>query len=134
MRLILYIVIIALVFFAPVKWTDVADLLPIETVAVYKEEGSVVLETDSGYKGVGQDAQKALENLKEKTPAIIYLDTAKYLVVAEDAKEQIQELKGYLKEKIRIYIADVRGYVKEASKYLQTHENLPENTMSQKEK
>ena len=134
MRWILYIVILALLLLAPLERADVAKLLPIETVAVYKEQGNVALETDTKHKGIGKNAIEALENLKKTTPSLVYLDTAKYLVVSEDTKDQIEELKGYLKDKIRVCIADVRGQVREASKYLEAHGNLPKNTSFQKEK
>ena len=134
MRWILYVVILALLFLAPLERADVAKLLPIETVAVYKEQGQVVMETDTKHKGVGRNAEEALESLKENTPAIVYLDTAKYLVVAEDVKDQIAQLKSYLKDRVCVCIADIRGQVAEASKYLEAHGNLPENTSFQKEK
>ncbi|MBO5836334.1 MAG: hypothetical protein J6Q92_00390 [Oscillospiraceae bacterium] len=134
MRWILYIVILALLFLAPLERVDVAKLLPIETVAVYEEAGSVVMETDTKHKGVGKDAMEALESLKKNTPAIVYLDTAKYLVVAEEVKDQIAQLRGQLKDRVCICIADIRGRVKEASKYLQAHGNLPENKSFQNEK
>ena len=134
MRWILYVVILALLFLAPLERADVAKLLPIETVAVYKQQEQVVLETDTKHKGIGQTVTKALEDLKKNTPAIVYLDTAKYAVISEAAMEELDALKGYLKDKIHIVVADVRGQVKEASRYLNAHGKLPENTSSQNDK
>lgn len=120
MRRILYGVILLAAFFAPVERLDVAKLLPVEAVAIYLEEGAVVLETDSEERGRGDTVQAALENLKQNATKIIYLDTARYLLVAENAQAQAQELLQYLKPSVRqgTYAG---GDVKEEAKYLDAH-------------
>ena len=117
---ILYAVILALLFLAPLERLDVAKLLPVEAVAIYLEEGEVVLETDSEDQGRGDTVQAALENLKQNATKIIYLDTARYLLVAENAQAQAQELLQYLKPSVQqgIYAG---GDVKEEAKYLDAH-------------
>ena len=82
MRRILYGVILLAAFFAPVERLDVAKLLPVEAVAIYLEEGQVVLETDSEDRGRGDTVQAALENLKQNATKIIYLDTARRAIAA----------------------------------------------------
>lgn len=126
MRVVMYIVILSLLFLAPLERTDVAKLLPIEAVAVYKENGEVVLETDTKHRGSGDDATKALENLKSVTPAIVYLDTAEFLILAEDTVSEIEGLRMYLKPRVKVCVADGRGRVKDMAKYLEIHGNLPE--------
>lgn len=121
MRIIMYIVILALLFLAPIERMDVADLLPIEAVAVYAEDGKVVLETDTENIGRGENAVKALENLKETTAAVVYLDTAEYLIVSEETEEQIAELRKFLKPSVQVCIADAKGRVKDVAKYVDIH-------------
>ena len=120
MRCILYCIILLLAFFAPVDRLDVAKLLPVEAVAIYLEDEMVVLETDTEDQGRGDTVHSALEDLKEKATKIIYLDTARYLLVAEDAEAQAQELLQYLKPSVRkgVYAG---GSVKEEAKYLDAH-------------
>ena len=60
MRRILYVLILVLAFIAPVDRLDIAKLQPIEAVAVYLEEGEVVLETDTGDLGRGATEELAL--------------------------------------------------------------------------
>lgn len=134
MRILLYVVILALLFFAPLEKKDVAKLLPIEAVAVYMEQNEVTLETDTEYKGRGADVASALDNLKENTPAVIYLDTAEYLIISEDALSEIETLKKFLKPNVRVCVADVCGRVKDAAKYLEVHGNLPKIKNWKKEK
>ena len=123
MKALLYGLIIALTFLAPVERLDVENLLPIEAVALYYEDGRLTLETDSGHKGAGDTLQDALKDLKERTPARIYLDTAGYLMVAPEAKNQIGGMKSYLGGRTKVTVWDVRGQVKVAMLYLKTHGN-----------
>lgn len=120
MRKILYILIIALVFFAPVRRLDIAKLEPIEAVAVEISGNDIILKTDSGRQGRGATVSEALENLKANTPSVVYLDTARYLLISEKAWHMAEEIKGFLKENIEVakyYGAEV----KQELEYLQAH-------------
>ena len=122
MRILLYVLILAALFFAPVERLDVAKLEPVQAVAVYKENGLVVLETDTEDKGRGKTAEEALENMTQNTPSVIYLDTAEYLLVAEEAKGDAEALRQYLRPSVKV--ADYfGGSVKEAAKYVAVHGN-----------
>lgn len=128
MRILLYIVILAAMLFAPVDRLDIAKLEPVEAVAVYMEDGQVVLQTDGESIGIGNTAQEALAELKENTLAVIYLDTADYLLVGEGAENAAQDLRQYLRESVQIGKYN-GGNVKEEAKYLDVHGNAakPEN-------
>lgn len=120
MKFILYAVIIALSLFAPVTRLDIAKLSPVEAVAVYKEYGQVVLKTDEENEGRGENVHLALADLKKKASVIIYLDTARYLLVGEGAEAEAAALQAYLKESVLVgnYAG---GDVKEEAKYLDVH-------------
>lgn len=120
MRVILYILILALLLLAPAERLDVAKLLPVEAVAVYMDGSVVVLETDTENLGRGETAEKALEDLKKNTAAIIYLDTAEYLLVGEEAESHSQQLKAYLKPSVKVGGYN-GGSVKDKAKYLDAH-------------
>ncbi len=121
MRKILYAAILILTYFAPVKRLDIAELLPVEAVAVYTDGIQVVLETDTQNIGRGGTVEQALADLKEKTSAVIYLDTAEYLLVSEDAISTLDKLSEFLKPSVKVSLIDARGKVKEASEYLRVH-------------
>ncbi len=125
MRKLLYIVILGLLFLAPLERMDVAKLLPIQAVAVYMNDGAVVLETDTEDKGRGDSVSNALEDLKKATPAVVYLDTAEFLLVSEDAVTCVEELKNYLKPSVKVCVCAAAGRVKDVAKYLDVHGNLP---------
>jgi hypothetical protein len=120
MRKLLYAAILLAVFFAPVRRVDIAKLQPVEAVALYVQDNVVVLETDTESIGVGKTVDEAFRNLKECTPAVIYLDTARYLLVSENAKELQNQIYPYLKENVITGVYNGTG-VKEEAKYLDAH-------------
>ena len=122
MKKLLYICIIALSVHAPVKRLDIAKLLPVESVAIIRHGGEVVLKTDTGDIGCGLDAAHALADLKENATQVIYLDTARYLLVGEDATSDADQLRKYLKR--NIYLGTYAGGdVQEETRYLDAHQN-----------
>lgn len=136
MRKLLYVAILALTCFAPVEPLDIAELLPVEAVAVYTDGNQIVLETDTKNIGRGETVKQALEDLKEKTPAVIYLDTAEHLLVSEDAQPMLAEMSEFLKPTVKVSKYDAREHVKEASQYLRVHpdyKTLKEILSEQKE-
>ena len=120
MRKILYAVLLIAAFLVPVKRLDISKLIPVEAVAIYLDAGQVVLKTDTENIGRGDTVELALQDLKEKAQQIIYLDTARYLLVAEDAGSQAQVLRTYLKPSVQVG-SYAGGDVKEEAKYLDAH-------------
>ena len=125
MRRVLYVALLIPLFFVPLNRVNVADLLPVEAVAVYMDGDQVVLETDTEHKGTGETAEKALTALKENTPAVVYLDTAEYLLVSPDAVEQVEGLRPHLKPSVKVYVCKAAGKVKIAVEYLEIQGDLP---------
>ena len=125
MRLVLYAVILALALVAPVKPLDVAKLQPVEAVAVFVENGRVVLETDTAHTGFGTTVLQALESLKQNTSKVVYLDTAEYLLVSENTIDQVESLRQFLKPSVRVCVCEARGRVKDAAEYLNVHQKSP---------
>lgn len=125
MRKVLYVVILGLLLFAPVKRLDIANLQPVQTIAVYTEPGAVVLETDTHNIGRGATVADAVLNLERNTPGVIYLDTAEYLLVSKDAQKYVDALRGYLRPSVRISDWKREIAVDIAAKYLSKTNNLP---------
>ena len=125
MRTVIYIVLLGLLFFAPVEPANLTDLLPAEAVAVYVIGEKVFVETDTGEKGEGVDAIRAIMNLKNKTPGIVYLDTAEYLMFSEEALGFAEQLRGVLKPSVKVCVCDAGGRVAEQMHHLSVHGNLP---------
>lgn len=124
-RVLLYIGILALLFAAPVASADVGKLRPVQVVSVYKEKGWVVIETDTEDKGYGTSGLQALQNLKDTSNGIIYLDTAEYLLITDATAEVAEELRQHLKAGVRLCMAAKHLELKEVSRFLGVHGRLP---------
>ncbi len=125
MRRLLYFVILLALVFAPLNRVEIAQLLPIEAVAVYMDGEEVVLETDTAHTGKGATVSQALESLKKNTPKVVYLDTARYLLVAKNAVGQVDSLRQFLKPSVRVCVCEAEGMVKEALEYVEIHQKPP---------
>lgn len=122
MKILLYIVILGAMFLAPVQRLDIAKLEPVEAVAVYMDGEEVVLQTDTETIGKGRTAPEALVDLKQNALGVIYLDTADYLLIGENAEKAAMELCKYLRPAVQtgVYCG---GDVKEEATYLDVHGN-----------
>ena len=122
MRVLLYIVILVAMLFAPVDRLDIAKLEPVEAVAVYTEDGRITLQTDGEDIGRGATAREALADLKQNAPSVIYLDTADYLLIGDGGEDAAQELRQYLRYSIQIGKYN-GGNIREEAKFLDIHNN-----------
>ena len=120
-RIIIYCIVLAAVLLIPVKHLDVGNLEPVQAVWVYEENARIVLKTDTNDKGSGNTVAEALQNLEENCLGIIYLDTAEFLLVAENMESRIPELKAYLKGSVKVCQWDGEGSVEAAARYMDAH-------------
>ena len=125
MRKLLYVLLLVPLFFVPLHRVNVGNLLPVEAVAVYKAGDRVVLETDTDHMGKGRTLQEALADLKENVSAVIYLDTTTYLLISENALDQIESLRKVLKPSVKVSVCNAKGSVKDTVQYLKIHQKLP---------
>ena len=120
-RILLYIVILLGLTALPVHYQDVADLEPIRAVWVSAEEKTVILQADTGDQGRGETVGEALAQLKQESPGIVYLDTARILLISEGAEKHIPELQKVLKASVRVCRWNGNGTLSTAADYAQTH-------------
>ena len=120
-RILIYVAILAAVLVLPTSGIDVAKLQPVQTIAVYREEENWTIKTDTDDIGSGISVEAAFDNLIETTPAIIYLDTADFVVVQENAVEAIEVLRSKLKGSVALFAFKGDPDLKTVSKYLSVH-------------
>lgn len=63
---------------------DIAKLEPVQLVYIYKEAGSLCIETDTDHRGAGRDILEAAADLRSKADGEIFLETAEFLLLEED--------------------------------------------------
>lgn len=125
MRTLLSIVILLALTAAPVKPLELAKLEPVQTVSVDYAQNQIILQTDTGSKGVGDTIEAAIDNLKKGTPGVIYLDTAQYLLLTKDSIPYILGIENHLRNSVRLCLWDGKGSLEMADKYLSVKNDLP---------
>ena len=121
MRWIVYIAALALTLLAPVKRTDVGMLQPVEVICLQRRGEELLITTDTQDRGAGKTLAKAVENLKETTAGIVYMDTAEYLLIYPGCDLEAQRLKEYLKSNVRICRISQEMDLAEAALFLDVH-------------
>ena len=124
-RIILYIGILALVIAAPVKPMNIGNLRPVQIVSIQKLGSWFVIETDTEDRGIGGSARQALQNMKDRSDGVIYLDTAEYLLVEKGTEETVWEVASELKPTVRLCLAAKVDDLKKAVSFLKTKRELP---------
>lgn len=124
-RILLYVVVLAVICFLPTDAMDVAKLRPVQVVSLYKENGQVVIETDTQDRGVGETPQTALDDLERTTPGVIYLDTAEYLLVTEDSLDVLEAFRDRLKKSVKLCVRADTVDLTQVAKYLSVHGGMP---------
>lgn len=121
MKWLVYAAVIGAALLVPVQRTDVGKLQPIEVVAIQARDHQIILRTELGDRGEGKSVEEALENMKQTTAGVIYLDTAEYLLVSPGAQEYVKEMNDYLKYDVRICIAEEEIPLEKTAAYLDSH-------------
>ena len=124
-RLLIYLLILGVVVAAPVKPLEAGKLRPVQAVSIYKEGESVVIETDTKDRGIGDTAEIALQDMRQTSLGIIYLDTAKYLLFTEDAMDAADALRAQFRKTIRVCLEANPVKLDEVTRYLDAHGGLP---------
>ena len=120
-RIVLYVLILNALWFAPLNRIEIANLEPVRGIWLSRRNDQIYLETDTGSYGTGRTLPDALNNLKETSPGIIYLDTAEYLLVSETATEEIVALAPYVKKYVLLCQWEGEGKIETAVKYADAH-------------
>ena len=74
---------------------------------------------------MGGTVLQALQNLKDTTAGILYLDTAEYLLLTKEATEAAGELEKELKPAVQLCVVTEDVEISEAAAYLDAHGKLP---------
>lgn len=110
-----------LLFGEPFEGTDVAKLQPVQLLRVSLTESGVLLETETGDLGEGQNIREALDDMKAGASANIFLETAEFLLVADGARELLPELTEVLRPGCAVCIASEIVDLEQGAAYLAAH-------------
>lgn len=97
------------------------DLEPVEVVLVTEQEGNIIIQTDTGAKGVGNNLEKAVENLHNSTAGVVFLDTTQYLLVSSRTIDLVDDMIRWIRPAARVCLIRGETEPKEVTKYLKIH-------------
>ena len=120
-RWLIYLLLVAGAFLFPKRPVELGKLIPVELVVVEKVEGFYRIRTDTGDMGQGDTVRAAIDHLRSTAPGNLFLDTAKYLAVTEDAMDAMPDLTRYLKGGTRLCITDFGLDAERAAIFLRAH-------------
>ena len=102
-RMVLYVLLIAAVFLAPVRRVRISELEPVEALLVKREGQYLSLMTDTGRAGTGPDISRAIQNLQKNTPKQVYLKTVRNVMISGNGEKDLDALRPYLKKQVKIH-------------------------------
>ena len=120
MKKLLWVCLVIVLMYAPVKKVDISQLEAIETIVLTLTEDAVVLQTDTGAVGRGVNIENALENLELSTNNVIYINTARYLLVSDEALPWVEGIRPYVPGDILLGEYG-GGDIVEETKYMANH-------------
>lgn len=120
-RTLLYIIVLAVALAVPVERLDIGELRPVELVSLYREGNVICVETDTGDIGKGATLVDAVKDLEDTAEGAIYLDTAEYLVVSQDARNLLNGMGEFLKPSVRVCVTKAEIDPAQSAAYLAAH-------------
>ena len=119
MKRILVWALLAAALCLPDRGTDIGKLLPVELVAVRREEGVFRVETDTGQFGLGNTLEEAMADLRNAAPGVVFFDTADYLLLTRETLTA-EGLSSFFRPGVRVLLAEDPVDPEEAAEYLRS--------------
>lgn len=118
----------ALRWLMPVQGTDVAQLQPVELVAFSVENGTILMETDTGDQGTGPSLKAAAANLTETAQGHIFLETVNYVLLEESAQALLPEIvQSHIRPSTLVLRCEGDVDLEQAAEFLAVH--TPQTTL-----
>lgn len=118
---LLIVLALLVVSMLPSPGTEMGALRPASVLQVETEGKQIRLSTDTMDTGVGETLDGALRNLEQTTSGHVFLDTVENLVITEQTRFLLPELKSILRPAVSVCIAESKLNLETASEFLQNH-------------
>lgn len=99
---------------------DVGRMEPVEVVRVIGDRGMIIIQTDTGQMGKGEDLSQAISDMKQTASKELFLDTAEFLLVTPSALPQVPELTEILRPSCCICLDGGKTELNGIAAFLQT--------------
>ena len=121
-RWMLLLALGTLLLWQPFYASDVAQLKPVEVIRVTSAPNGVLVETDTGEIGLGENLDEAFRDLKDTASGDIFLETADRLLVSPLAVQMLPELTDYLRPGCNICVEMGEVELDKVGAFLNIHE------------
>ena len=115
----------------PSPGTELGELHPVSLLLVDTEEKSIRLTTDTMDRGMGETLEGALRNLEDTTPGHLFVDTVEHLIVTEQTRYLLPQLKQILRPGVVVCITESEIDPKTVPEFLRAH--IPKTRLSEAE-
>lgn len=117
------IMVLVLLIFAvlPTSGTELGELHPVSLLMIQTQGKQIQLYTDTLDRGNGETLDAALKNLEDTTPGHLFLDTVEYLILTEQTRYLIPQLKQLLRPGVVVCMGEGELDVQALPEYLKTH-------------
>lgn len=105
----------------PSPGTELGELHPISLLVVDTEGKQVRLTTDTLDRGFGETLEGALRNLEDTTPGHLFVDTVEHLIITEQTRYLLPQLKQILRPGVAVCIIESEIDPKTAPEFLRSH-------------
>ncbi len=102
--------------------SDIADLEPVEVIALRMDRGRILVCTDSGQQGVGTDLAAAFQDLKHRASGDIFLDTVDYVILGPGCEDLAEPLLAHMRPACRVCLELGQTDLAAAAAFLRIHE------------
>ena len=80
-------------------------LLPAELVYIERQKDQICVYTDFGGLGKGRTLSDALDDLRETASGEVFLDTVEYILLTEETRKEIPELRNHFRLSSAVMLA-----------------------------
>ncbi len=102
--------------------SDIADLEPVEVVALRIRDGGLQVSTDTGQTGTGKDLAAAFADLKRRASGDIFLDTVDYVILGPGCEGLAEPLMEHMRPACRVCLEQGVADLEAAAAFLRIHE------------
>ena len=109
------------------RGTDLSELIPVEILYIDKVEDHIQVVTDQGVSGMADTLEAALADMQGTSPGRVFLDTAEYLLVTEQALPELENLMRTIRPSVKLLLVTQQPQWDGLAAYLQGQD--PEATL-----
>ena len=108
---------------------DLVRMEPVEIIRIQSDGYHIRIEADTGRQGIGTDINEAVRDLKRTADKEIFLETAEFLLVHENAMVCMDDLMSMLRPSCKVCIENGQADLRKVAAFLRMQE--PDVTLKQ---